>query len=116
MVGALGAFAAAIGATDAAAVMATGRLWLRVPETIRVDVRGTLGRCTGAKDVILKVIGTTGDDGAQYAAVEFTGPTGEALPMNERVVLCTMTTALGAQVGLIAADETTKRSLAHTGI
>src|SRR5437667_341438 len=85
MVGALGAFAAGIGATDTAAVMATGRLWLRVPETIRVDIRGTLGRCTGAKDVILKVIGTTGDDGARYAAVEFAGPTVGALPMNARI-------------------------------
>ncbi|TMA00077.1 MAG: 3-isopropylmalate dehydratase large subunit [Methanobacteriota archaeon] len=116
MVGALGAFAAGIGATDTAAVMATGRLWLRVPETIRVDVRGTLGRCTGAKDVILKVIGTTGDDGARYAAVEFAGPTVEALPMNERFVLCNMTTEMGAKVGMIAADETTKRYLAHNGI
>ena len=116
MVGALGAFAAGIGATDTAAVMATGRLWLRVPETIRVDVRGTLGRCTGAKDVILKVIGTTGDDGARYAAVEFAGPTVGALPMNERFVLCNMTTEMGAKVGMIAADETTKRYLAHNGL
>src|SRR5438046_6167809 len=85
------------------------------PETIRVDVRGTLGRCTGAKDVILKVIGTTGDDGARYAAVEFAGPTVGALPMNERFVLCNMTTEMGAKVGMIAADEATKRYLAHTG-
>ncbi|TLZ90249.1 MAG: 3-isopropylmalate dehydratase large subunit, partial [Methanobacteriota archaeon] len=72
--------------------------WLRVPETIRVDIRGTLGRRTGAKDVILKVIGTTGDDGARYAAVEFAGPTVGALPMNERFVLCNMTTEMGAKV------------------
>src|SRR5436853_5767054 len=116
MVGAVGAFAAGIGATDTAAVMATGRLWLRVPETIRVDIRGTLGRRTGAKDVILKVIGTTGDDGARYAAVEFAGPTVGALPMNERFVLCNMTTEMGAKVGMIAADETTKRYLAHNGL
>src|SRR5207247_9031785 len=116
MVGALGAFAAGIGATDTAAVMATGGLWLRVPETIRVDVRGTLGRCTGAKDVILKVIGTTGDDGAQYAAVEFVGTTAEALPRNELFVLCNMTTEMGAKVGMIAADETTERYRAHKAI
>src|SRR5438067_3897308 len=116
MVGAVGAFAAGIGATDTAAVMATGRLWLRVPETIRVDIRGTLGRCTGAKDVILKVIGTTGDDGARYAAVEFAGPTVGALPMNERFVLCNMTTKMGAKDGMIAADETTKPYLAHNGL
>ncbi len=115
MVGAVGAFAAGIGATDTAAVMATGRLWLRVPETMRVDVHGKLGRCTGAKDVILKVIGTTGDDGARYAAVEFTGPTVKAFPMNERLVLCNMTTEMGAKVGMVAADAVTKEYLAHTG-
>src|SRR5437667_5040325 len=107
MVGALGAFAAGIGATDTAAVMATGRLWLRVPETIRVDVRGTLGRCTGAKDVILKVIGTTGDDGAQYAAVEFVGPTVKALPMNVRGVLYNLTTELDATFRLYGTDANT---------
>src|SRR5881296_932975 len=115
MVGAVGAFAAGIGATDTAAVMATGRLWLRVPETIRVEIRGKLADRTGAKDVILKVIGTTGDDGARYAAVEFTGPTVGALPMNERFVLCNMTTEMGAKVGMIAADATTKEYLAHSG-
>src|SRR5437879_4806916 len=115
MVGAVGAFAAGIGATDTAAVMAKGQLWLRVPETMRVDIRGTLGERTGAKDVILKVIGTTGDDAARYAAVEFTGPTVDAFPMNERFVLCNMTTEMGAKVGMIAADDVTKEYLAHSG-
>src|SRR3989449_9250155 len=82
-----------------------GRLWLRVPETIRVEIRGKLAERTGAKDVILKVIGTTGDDGARYAAVEFTGPMVKALPMNERFVLCNMTTEMGAKVGMIEADS-----------
>lgn len=115
MVGAVGAFAAGIGATDTAAVMATGRLWLRVPETMRVDIHGQLDRCTGAKDVILKIIGTTGDDGARYAAVEFKGPTVKTFPMNERLVLCNMTTEMGAKVGMVAADGKTKAYLAHTG-
>src|SRR5207244_12250945 len=106
---------AGIGATDAAAVMATGWLSLRVPETLRVDIHGRLSERTGAKDVILKVIGTTGDDGARYAAVEFTGPTVKAFPMNERFVLCNMTTEMGAKVGMIAADQVTKEDLAHTG-
>src|SRR5216110_3539600 len=105
MVGAVGAFAAGIGATDTAAVMASGRLWLRVPETLRVDIRGTLSERTTAKDVILKVIGTTGDDGARYAAVEFTGSTVKGFPMNERFVLCNMTTEMGAKVGLIEAAQ-----------
>src|SRR5438128_2850123 len=116
MVGALGAFAAGIGATDTAAVMATGRLWLRVPGTIRVDIRGKMANRTGAKAVILNVIGTTGDDGARYAAVEFTGPTVKEFPMNERFVLCNMTTEMGAKVGMIEADSITKKYLPHPGV
>src|SRR2546428_12017295 len=72
MVGAVGAFAAGIGATDTAAVMATGRLWLRVPETIRVEIRGELAGRPGAEDVILKAIRTDGDGAARYAAVQIT--------------------------------------------
>lgn len=115
MSGALGAFAAGIGSTETAAVLATGRLWLKVPETIRVDIDGSLDRRTGGKDVILKVISTTGDDGAQYKAVEFTGSTVIAFPMNERLTMSNMTTEMGAKAGMIAADATTEAYLAHSG-
>jgi 3-isopropylmalate/(R)-2-methylmalate dehydratase large subunit len=114
MVGACGAFAAGVGATDVAAVMATGRLWLRVPETMKVEVDGQLGPRVYAKDLILKVIATTGDDGARYQAVEFQGPTVRRMPMDERLVLCNMTTEMGAKVGMIEADAVTKDYLAHT--
>ncbi len=114
MVGACGAFAAGVGATDVAAVMATGRVWLRVPETMKVAVDGHLGKRVYAKDLILKVIATTGDDGAQYQAVEFHGPTVGRMPMDERLVLCNMTTEMGAKVGMVEADATTKDYLAHT--
>ncbi|HEV8595154.1 MAG TPA: aconitase family protein, partial [Thermoplasmata archaeon] len=114
MVGACGAFAAGVGATDVAAVMATGRLWLRVPETMNVQVDGTLGNRVYAKDLILKVIATTGDDGARYQSVEFTGGTVRALPMHERLVLCNMTTEMGAKVGMVAADGIAQEYLAHT--
>ncbi|MEE9592312.1 MAG: 3-isopropylmalate dehydratase large subunit [Thermoplasmata archaeon] len=114
-VGAVGAFAVGIGATDTAAVMATGRIWLKVPETIRVDIEGSLDRRTWAKDVILKTVSLTGDDGAQYKAVEFTGPTVKGFPMNERLTLSNMTTEMGAKAGMVAADEVTKDYLAHTG-
>ncbi|MBI4416234.1 MAG: 3-isopropylmalate dehydratase large subunit [Euryarchaeota archaeon] len=113
MVGACGAFAAGIGATDVAAVLATGRVWLRVPETMKVFIEGLLGPRTYAKDVILKVIATTGDDGARYQAVEFHGPTVKAMPMHERLVLCNMTTEMGAKVGMIEADEVAQEYLAH---
>jgi len=68
-----------------------------------------------SKDVILRVIKTTGDDGAQYKAVEFTGPTVKGMPMHERLVLSNMTTEMGAKVGMIEADEKTKEYLAHAG-
>ncbi len=114
-VGAVGAFAAGIGATDTAAVMATGRIWLKVPETVKVEISGKLSRRTGAKDVILRVVSEMGDDGAQYRAVEFTGPTVASLPMCDRLTLSNMTTEIGAKVGMIAADEVTEGYLAHSG-
>ncbi|HLE54853.1 MAG TPA: 3-isopropylmalate dehydratase large subunit [Thermoplasmata archaeon] len=115
MAGAMGAFAAGIGATETAAVMATGKLWLKVPETLNVTVHGKLARRTGAKDVILKVIQTTGDDGAAYKAVEFRGATIQAFPMNERFVLSNMTTEMGAKAGMIPSDGTTKAYLEAAG-
>ncbi len=115
MAGAMGAFAAGIGATETAAVLATGKLWLKVPETIDVRVQGKLAKRTGAKDVILKVIQTTGDDGAAYKAVEFHGSTIRAFPMNERFTLSNMTTEMGAKAGMIPADEATERYLEAVG-
>ncbi|MFQ5986414.1 MAG: 3-isopropylmalate dehydratase large subunit, partial [Thermoplasmata archaeon] len=114
-VGAVGALAAGIGATDAAAIMGTGRILLPVPETIRVNIEGRLGRRTWAKDVILKIVGITGDEGAREKAVEFTGPTVEAFPMNERLTLSNMTTEMGATAGMVAADEVTREYLSHAG-
>ncbi len=115
MAGAMGAFAAGIGATETAAVLATGKLWLKVPESLDVRVRGQLSKRTGAKDVILKVIQTTGDDGAAYKAVEFHGDTIQGFPMNERFVLSNMTTEMGAKVGMVPADMTTKKYLEEVG-
>jgi len=115
MAGAMGAFAAGIGATETAAVMATGKLWLKVPETIDVRVSGRLSKRTGAKDVILKVIQTTGDDGAAYKAVEFHGPTIQAFPMHERFTLSNMTTEMGAKAGMIPSDDATRRYLEAAG-
>src|SRR5574340_854460 len=115
MAGAMGAFAAGIGATETAAVLATGKLWLKVPETIDVRVRGKLARRTVAKDVILKVIQTTGDDGAADDAVEFHGDTIQAFPMNERFTLSNMTTEMGAKAGMIASDDATRRYLEQAG-
>src|SRR2546426_1072828 len=82
MVGAVGAFAAGIGATDTAAVMAKGQLWLRVPETMRVEIGGGLGGRGGGEEVILQVIGPTGGEGAPGAGAAFTGSTAKGVPSN----------------------------------
>jgi 3-isopropylmalate/(R)-2-methylmalate dehydratase large subunit len=110
--GALGAFAAGIGRTEAAAVMATGEIWLRVPESMRVSVEGSFPRRVSAKDLILYIIGDIGADGADYKSVEFAGPTVEALSVAGRQVLCNMAAEMGAKNGYVAPDNTTRAWLA----
>ncbi len=115
MAGALGAFATGMGSTDVAVGMATGKTWLRVPETIRIEVSGELARGVFAKDLMLTVIGTLGADGATYKALEFGGPGIEALPMYGRLTLANMAVEAGAKAGLIASDEVTRAYLAALG-
>ena len=105
--GALGAFATGVGSTDLAACMATGKVWLRIPETMRFVFNGDLPRWIGGKDLILYTIGRIGVDGARYRAMEFTGPAISALNMDERLALCNMAIEAGAKNGIIAPDETT---------
>jgi len=106
--GAFGAFAAGIGRTEAAAVMATGEIWLRVPESLRIIVQGTLPDRVSAKDVVLHIIGDIGADGADYKSVEFAGPTIEAMSIGSRQVLCNMAAEMGAKNGYVAPDDTTR--------
>ena len=112
MLGAMGAVAAGVGPTEMAAVLALGRLWLKVPPTIRIHVKGELGQGVTAKDVVLRVLGEVRTTGAQYKAVEFSGPTIERLSMPERFTLCNMTTEMGAKTGMVAPDQTTVDYLA----
>ena len=105
--GALGAFGTGIGSTEMAAVFATGRIWLKVPETIKISVTGTFQRFVTAKDLILNVIGQIGADGALYKAIEFNGPTIESLSISERMTLCNMAVEAGAKTGIINPDEKT---------
>ncbi|MHB8352169.1 MAG: 3-isopropylmalate dehydratase large subunit [Thermoplasmata archaeon] len=107
MLGAMGAVAAGIGPTEMAAVLALGRIWLKVPPTVRVNVRGRLGPGVTAKDLVLRVLGEIRTTGATYKAVEFAGPTISALPMTDRFTICNMTTEMGAKCGMIEADSTT---------
>jgi len=105
--GAFGAFSTGIGNTDAAFVMGTGKLLLKVPASMRFRVDGEMPRGVMGKDVILRLIGEIGFDGATYRAMEFVGAAIRALPMSERMTLCNMAIEAGAKNGIIAADETT---------
>ncbi len=98
--GAVGAFGTGMGATDIALAFATGKTWLRVPETMKVDLVGELAEGVMAKDAILHLIGRLGIDGATYRAVEFHGAAD--LTQASRITLCSMTTELGAKAGMIA--------------
>ena len=105
--GALGAFSTGVGSTDAAAAMALGECWFRVPESLKFVFAGELGRWVGGKDLILYTIGKIGVDGARYKAMEFAGPVIEALPMHDRFTICNMAIEAGGKSGIIAPDETT---------
>jgi homoaconitate hydratase family protein len=112
MLGAVGAVATGIGPTEMAAVLALGRLWLKVPPTIQVRVRGSFGNGVTAKDLVLRILGEVRTTGATYKAVEFTGPTVSRLSMPERFTICNMTTEMGAKTGIVGPDATTLDYLA----
>ncbi len=107
--GAFGCFGTGIGATEMACVWATGSLWLRVPETIRIEVGGTFGPYVGAKDLVLHIIGVLRADGADYRAVEFVGPTIEDMSVASRMVLSNLSMEMGAKVAFVPPDEKTIR-------
>jgi 3-isopropylmalate/(R)-2-methylmalate dehydratase large subunit len=109
--GALGAFATGMGSTDTAVAMATGRAWMRVPDSIRVVYRGALSPWVGGKDLILHTIGLIGVDGALYQAIEFAGPTIDALSMDGRFTMANMAVEAGAKAGLFHVDARTEAYL-----
>jgi len=106
--GALGAFATGVGSTDLAAAMATGDVWLRVPETMAFIYTGERRKWVGGKDLILYTIGRIGVEGARYRAMEFKGPAIAELPMADRFTMCNMAIEAGGKNGIIAPDETTR--------
>ena len=109
--GAFGAFGTGVGATDLAVIMATGHLWLRVPEIIRINLNGRPPAGVYAKDIILYIIGTLGADYAIYKAVEFAGSLLDTLSVSERMALCNMTTEMGAKCAYIQPDRVTSEFL-----
>ena len=109
--GAFGAFATGIGSTEAAAVFATGKIWLKVPKAIKIKVNGNYQKYVTPKDLILSIIGMLGADGAIYKSVEFAGPTIRAMSMAGRMTLCNMSVEMGAKNGIIEPDEITRKFL-----
>jgi methanogen homoaconitase large subunit len=105
--GAFGAFATGVGATDMAEIFATGKLWLRVPQTIKIKVEGKLAKGVSAKDMTLFIIKNVGADGANYKAIEYYGSTISELSMAERMTLCNMSIEMGAKTGIVPPDEKT---------
>jgi len=101
--GAVNSFATGVGSTDLAAVMLTGKTWLKVPRTIKVELTGSPPAGTVAKDLILFLVGKLGIDGATYQAIEFTGDAVERLSVAGRMVLASMAVEMGAKAGIVSA-------------
>ena len=106
--GAFGAFSAGIGRTEAAAVMATGQIWLRVPESFQIVVNGKLPARVSAKDVVLHIIGDLRADGANYRSVEFAGETVREMSVASRMVLTNMAAEMGAKNAVVEPDDKTR--------
>ena len=109
--GSLGAFSTGVGSTDMAAVFASGKLWFRVPETIRFEANGKLPKHVYSKDLILHMIGDVGAEGARYMAAEYAGSAIEGLTMSERMTISNMAIEMGGKAGIIEADKTTEAYL-----
>ncbi len=113
--GAFGAFATGVGATELAAVWATGRIWLRVPETIEVRVERRFRKHVGARDLALSLIGRMGAYGAEYRAIEYRGAAVERMSIGSRMTVCNLSTELGAKAAIVEPDERTLSYLAGRG-
>lgn len=105
--GALNTFGTGIGSSDLAVAMASGKVWFKVPESIRVELAGRLRSPAAAKDVALELLRQLGADGARYAALEFTGEGVQHLDMADRLVISNMIVEMGAKAGLFPCDATT---------
>jgi homoaconitate hydratase family protein len=114
--GALGAFSTGIGSSETCAVMATGELWLKVPESVRITVKGKLSAGVTSKDIILKLLKDIGANGATYKAMEFCGETIHDLSIDSRLTICNMTVEGGAKNGIIAPDEKTIAYMESLGV
>src|SRR6185369_14063403 len=113
--GAFNAFSTGVEGTDVAAVMATGKLWFRVPETIRIELTGRLQPGVWAKDFTLAMLGRFGAEGANYRAIEYVGPAVAAMDIDDRMTLANHAAELGAKAAILEADDRTLAWLAAHG-
>ena len=111
--GCVGALSSGIGYTEMASILGTGTMWIKVPETIRVVIDGTLPEGVMSKDIILRLIGDLGADGATYRALEFSGSTVESMTVASRMTMANMAIEAGAKCALFTPDEKTE---AYCGI
>lgn len=109
--GCLAACSTGIGATEMAAVWATGRIWLKVPDSIRITIKGRLPAGVYAKDVILHIIGKLTSEAASYKSVEFYGETVDSMSVSERFTLCNLSMEMGAKFAVVPFDKTTRKFL-----
>ena len=112
--GALGSFATGVGSTDLACAMARGVTWFKVPEAIKVNLKGTFKKFVTGKDLILNIIGKIGVDGALYKSLEFDGEGIKALSMDGRLTVCNMAIECGAKNGIFPVDDYTLKYISKT--
>jgi 3-isopropylmalate/(R)-2-methylmalate dehydratase large subunit len=113
--GALGAFGTGVGFSEITAAWVTGKLWVKVPESVRIEISGTLPPGTYAKDVMLKLIGDLGADGLTYCSAEFAGSYTAAMPVSERMTFCNLAMEMGAKNAYVQPDPLTLRYLDDAG-
>ena len=109
--GAFNAFSTGIGRSEAASLMAIGKIWLKVPETFKIEIIGEMPEKTTPKDVILHIIGEIGADGATYKLVEYMGEAVEKMGISGRMTMANMTVEMGGKAGIFLFDEKTKKWL-----
>lgn len=109
--GCVAALSTGIGATEMAAVWATGKIWLRVPDSIKIVIKGKRPSGLYVKDIILHIIGKLTSEGASYKSVEFYGETVDLMSLSERFTLCNLSMEMGAKFGLVPFDKTTRKFL-----
>ena len=113
--GALCAFSTGMGSSDVAVAFALGQTWFRVPETLKIEVKGKFQRGVSAKDLILHLIGKIGADGATYKSLEFGGPAIDKMPISGRITIANMAVEAGAKLGIFPSDRITQQFLEEMG-